>query len=101
MLRAQEQGLVKDRKKNRRTGRQDSEQPYLLGTRSQLLGTLMAYGRVQALLLGYAGFWGGGDALNGRHRSGHPQQPLRGGPGDGSPQENSFGASTGIQRGCM
>lgn len=98
MLRDQEQGLVTEGWEARLRAVQ---LPYLLGTRSQLLGTLTACGRAQALPLGSAGFWGGGDALNGWHWPGHPQQPLRCGPGDGGPQGNSFGASAGIQSGCM
>lgn len=73
--------------------------PHLLGTGSCSSETLSAPGRVQVLLLGIVGLRGGGDALDGWHWPGHPQEPLRGATGDGAPQGNSSGASPRILRG--
>lgn len=107
MLRAWGQGLVEARKKGRRKGdkklrtrRPAVALPYLLSTGSQLVRTRNAPRQVQALLFDSTGLGGGGDTLDGRHRPGHPQQPLRGGSGDGAPQGNSLGTSPWIQRGC-
>lgn len=99
-LRAQEQGLIKDGRKDSREERLGAvESAYLLGVGSPPLRPLNAHGRVQALLLGSAGLRGGRDALDGGHRPGQPQQPLSSGPGDGAPQGTPFGASSKIQRG--
>lgn len=99
-LRAQEQGLIKDgRKDNREERLREVGSAYLLGAGFPPLRPLNARRRVQALLLGSADLRGGGDALDGRHRPGQLQQPVSSGPGDGTPQGNPFGASSRIQRG--
>lgn len=99
-LRVQEQRSGRKGWKDRPARGKTVEPPYPLSISAQLLGTLAAPGRVHVLLLGSAGLGGGRDALDGRHRPGHSQQPLGGGAGDGTPQRDSFGASPRVQGSC-